>query len=168
MKNNLKAWFTLTLFACRQRNFSHGTYAEWWNERNRTKKYLSLCSHLKFKYFNFCEIFLQQNQSDFFWVTWTFHEDKKFWQNGRHTALSDLREDRPQYIVKTRITELQISFRLRQFFAGTLIKWRLIFLPRYFSLTKDSVNDRRKMWMEIRLKLRLFNKMISSSNRRSR
>ena len=30
------------------------------------KKYLSLCSHLKFKYFNFCEVFSQRSQSDFF------------------------------------------------------------------------------------------------------
>ena len=34
--------------------------------RKGRKKYLSLCSHLKFKYFNFCEIFLQRNESDFF------------------------------------------------------------------------------------------------------
>ena len=30
------------------------------------EKYLSLCLQLKFKYSNFCEIFLQQNQSNFF------------------------------------------------------------------------------------------------------
>ena len=54
------------------------------------------------------------------------------------TALSDLSKDRPQYILKARIIELQTSFRLRQFFAGTLRKWRLIFLPRYFSLAKNS------------------------------
>ena len=30
------------------------------------EKASSLCSHLKLKYFNFCEIFLQRNQSDFF------------------------------------------------------------------------------------------------------
>ena len=32
-------------------------------------------------------------------------------------ALSDLREDRPQYILKIRIIELQTSSCLRQFFA---------------------------------------------------
>ena len=56
----------LTHFASRQRIFSHGTCADWWNEQIRTKKYLSLCSDLSFKYFNFCEILLQRNQSDFF------------------------------------------------------------------------------------------------------
>ena len=70
-----------------------------------------------------------------------FARNEKFSQNGRPTALSGLREDRPQYILKTRIIELQTSFRLRQFFAGSLRKWRLIFLPR----TKNSVSDRRKM-----------------------
>ena len=80
-----------------------------------------------------------------------FTRIKKILQNGRLTALSGLREGRPQYILKTRIMELQISFRLRQFLVGTLRKWRLISLPRYFSLTKNSVSDRRTMWMEIRL-----------------
>ena len=69
----------------------------------------------------------------------TLHEDQKFSQNVRPTALSGLIKDRPPYILKTRIIELQTSFRLRQFFAGTLSKWRSIFLPRYFSLTKNSV-----------------------------
>ena len=108
------------------------------------EKYLSVCLHLQFKCFNFCEIFLQRNQSDFFLESrGHFTRIEKFSQNGRPTALSRLREDRPQYILKTRIIERQI-FRLRQFFAGTLRKWRLIFLPRYFSLTKNSVSDRRK------------------------
>ena len=114
--------------------------------QNRTKKYLSLCLHLKFKHFNFCEIFSQRNQSDFFSESrGHFTRIKNLLQNGRPTALSGLREERPQYILKTRIIALQISFRLRQFFAGTLRKWRLIFLPRYFPLTKNSVSDRRKM-----------------------
>ena len=72
----------------------------------RTKKYLPLNPHLKFKYFNFCEIFLRRNQSDFFREPrGHFRRIKNFSQNGRATALSDLREDRP--ILKTRITELQ-------------------------------------------------------------
>ena len=33
-----------------------------------------------------------------------------------------LKRDRPRYILKTRVIELQTSFRLRQFFAGTLRK----------------------------------------------
>ena len=108
------------------------------------EKYLSLCSHLKFKYFNFCEIFLQRNQSDFFLESHGhFTRIKKFSQNGHPTALSGLREDRPQYILKTRIIDCQ-TFRLRQYFARTLRKWRLIFLSRYFSLTKNSVSDRAK------------------------
>ena len=78
-------------------------------------------------------------------VTWTFHEDQKIFTKCRPTALSGLREDRPQYILKTRINDLQTNFRLRQFFAGTLRKWRLIFLLRYSSLTKNSVSDRRKV-----------------------
>ena len=129
-----------------------------WDMRSRVvkrmeqdEKYLSLCSHLKFKYFNFCEIFLQRNQSEFFLESrGHFTRIEKFSQNGHPTALSGLRKYRPQYILKTRIIERQTS-RLRQFFAGTLRKWRLIFLPRYFSLTKNSVSYRRKAWMEIRL-----------------
>ena len=118
------------------------------------KKYSSLCSHLKLKCFNFSEIFLQRNQSDFFLESrGYFTRIENFSQNGRLTALSGLRKDRPQYILKARIIELQTSFRLRHiFFAGTLRKWILIFLPRYFFLTKNSVSDRRKVWMEIRLK----------------
>ena len=108
------------------------------------EKYILLCSHLKFKYFNFCEIFFQRNQSDFFLESCGhFTRIEKFAQNGRPTALSGLREDRPQYILKTKIIERQ-TFPLRQFFAGTLRKWRLIFLPRYFSPTKNSVSDRRE------------------------
>ena len=60
------------------------------------------------KYFNFCEIFLQLNQSDFFLESrGHFTRIEKFSQNGHPTALSGLREDRPQYILKTRIIELQ-------------------------------------------------------------
>ena len=110
------------------------------------EKYPSLCSQLKFKYFNFCEIFSHRNQSDFFLESREhFTRIKKFSQNGCPTALSGLREERPQYILKTRITELETSFRLLQFFAATQRKWRLIFLPRYFSLTKNSVSDRRNV-----------------------
>ena len=78
---------------------------------------------LKFKYFNFCEIFSQRNQSDFFLESrGHFTRIKKFLQNGRPTALSGLREERLQYILKTRIIELETSFRLRQFFAAALKK----------------------------------------------
>ena len=76
-------------------------------------------SHLKFKYFNFCQIFLQRHQSEFS-VTESrghFRRIEKFSQNGRPTAFSGPREDRPQYILKTRIIEFQASFCLRQFFA---------------------------------------------------
>ena len=107
------------------------------------EKYLSLCQHLKFQYFNLCEIFLQRNQSDFFFESrGHFTRFEKFSQNGRPTALSGPREDRPQYILKTRIIERQ-TFRLRQCFDETLRKWRLIFLLSYFSPTKNSVSDRR-------------------------
>ena len=74
-----------------------------------------------------------------------FTRIKKFLQNGRPTALSGLREERLQYILKTRIIELETSFRLRQFFAAALKKWRLTFLPRYFSLTTNSVSDKRNV-----------------------
>ena len=141
-----KAWSPLTLFACRQRNFSHGTCAECWKESSRTKNIFrsfriwssNVSTSAKFSY-------SKTNQTSF-----SSHVD--ILQNGRPTALSGLREDRPHYILKTRIIELQTSFPLRQFFAATLRKYRLIFLPRYFSLTKNSVSDRRKVWMEIRLK----------------
>ena len=36
------------------------------------------------------------------------------------------------------------QFSLATNFVGTLRKWRFIFLPGYFSLTKNSVSDRRK------------------------
>ena len=104
-------------------------------ETNRIgrKNIFWLCSHLKFKYFNFREIFLHRNQSDFFLESrGHFTRIQKFLQNGHPTALSGLREDRPQYILKTRIIELQTSFRFRWVFAGTLRKWRLTFLLRYF------------------------------------
>ena len=106
------------------------------------KKIFPSVSHLKFKYFNFCEISLQRNQSDFFLESrGHFTRIKKFSQNGRPTALSGLREDRPQNILKTRIIELQTSYRLRQFFAGTLRKWRLIFPPKYFFSYEKAVNE---------------------------
>ena len=77
------------------------------------EKYFSLCSHLKFKYFNFCEVFLQRNQSDFFLESrGHFTRIEKFSQNGRPTALSGFRGDRLQYILKTRSIERQ-TFRLR-------------------------------------------------------
>ena len=116
------------------------------SETNRTgRKYLSLCSHLKFKYFNFCEIFLQRNQSDFFLESCGhFMRIEKFSQNGRPTALSGLREDRSQYILKNK------NYRASHFSLATVFrldwrKWRLILLPRYFSLTKNSFSDRRKI-----------------------
>ena len=96
--------------------------------------------------FQLLRSFLHRNQSDFFLESHGhFTRIKKFLQNGRPTALSGLREDRPQYSLKTRIIELQTSFHLQRFFAGTLRKWRLIFLPRYFSSMKNSVRDRRKV-----------------------
>ena len=80
------------------------------------KKYLSLCSHLKFKYLNFCEIFAQRNQSDFFLESrGHFTKIKKVSPNGRPTALSGpKKEDRPQYILKTRIIKLQTSFHSKR------------------------------------------------------
>ena len=38
-------------------------------------------------------------------ATWTFHQDQNFSQKGRLATLSSLREDRPQYILKTRILD---------------------------------------------------------------
>ena len=62
----------------------------------------------KFKYFNYCEIFLQRNLSDFFLEPRGHYiRIEKFLQNGRPTALLFLREDIPQYFLKTRISELQ-------------------------------------------------------------
>ena len=80
---------------------------------------------------------------------------KYFSQTGRPTASSGRREERHQYFLKTRIIELETSFRLRQFFAATLRKWRLIFPPKYFSLTKNSVSDSRNVWMEIKFNVQL-------------
>ena len=128
------------------------------------KKYFLLCLHLKFKYFNFCEIFSQQKQSDFFLEPrGHFTRFKKYSQGGRPIALSSLREDRPQYILKIRIIELQPSFRLQRFFAGTLRKWRLISLLGYFSLARDSVGYWGKTWMKIRHKATICLKKRSSS-----
>ena len=51
------------------------------------ENYLLLCSHLKFKYFDFCEIFLQRNQSDFFVKSrGAITVTKKILQNGRLTV----------------------------------------------------------------------------------
>ena len=63
-------------------------------ETNRTgrKKYLSVCLHLKFKYFNFCEIFSHETNQTFF----LSYENKKFSQNDRPTALSGLIDEKPQ------------------------------------------------------------------------
>ena len=76
-----------------------------------------------------------------YWVMWRFHENRKISQNGHPTAFSGLREDRPHYILKTRIIELQASFFLRQFFSGTLRKWRLIFYRDTF-LSKEKYFSR--------------------------
>ena len=59
----------------------------------------------------------ERNQSDFFLES-RGHSTriKKFSQNGRSTALPGLREDRPQYILKTRIMELQTCFSLATVF----------------------------------------------------
>ena len=148
-----KAWFPLMLFTCCQQNFLHGTCAEWWNEQNRTKNIFhsvriwssKISTSGKFS----CS---KTNQTSFLSHVDVSWGSKNFLQNGYPTALSGLREDRPQYALKTRIIELQTSFRFWQFFTGTLRKWRLIFLQRYFSLTKNSISDSRKVWMEIRLK----------------
>ena len=44
-------------------------------------------------------------------------------------------------ILKTRIFRLQISFRLRQLFAGTVRKWKSIFRHRNLLLKKNNVSD---------------------------
>ena len=64
------------------------------------EKHLSLCSHLKFKYFDLCKIFFQRNQSDFFLKS-----------GGAFTI-------RHQYSSQNKNYRLQISFFLRQFFAA--------------------------------------------------
>ena len=84
----------------------------------------------------------ETNQTSFLSHADILRGSKKFSQNGRPTALSGLREDRPQNILKTRIIELQTSYRLRQFFAGTLRKWRLIFPPKYFFSNENNISDR--------------------------
>ena len=113
------------------------------------KKCLSLCSHLKLKYFIHCETFLQRNQSDFFLESRGHYTSiKKFLQNGCPTALWGPRVIDLSIFSKQ---ELQTSFRLRKFFTGALRQWRLMFLMRNFSLTENSVSDKRKAWMEIRL-----------------
>ena len=51
------------------------------------KKYLWLCSHVKFKYFKFCKIFLPRNQSDFFLTSLGADTAiDKFVRNGRPAA----------------------------------------------------------------------------------
>ena len=79
------------------------------------EKNLSLSLYLRFKYFNFCKCsYSETNQTSLIilCVTWAFYKDQKILQNDCPTALSGPREERPQYIPKTRIIELQTSFRL--------------------------------------------------------
>ena len=83
------------------------------DETNRIgrKKYLLLCSHLKFKYFNFCKIFLQGNQSISFLSQAELSQHQKFfikmaaprldWAKGKIDI---------SIILKTRIIGLQISY----------------------------------------------------------
>ena len=78
-------------------------------------------------------------------VTWTFHKDQNIFTKWPPHSFIRPKRKRPQYILKTRIIELETSFRLRQFFAATVTKWRLVFLPKCFSLTKNIVSDRRNV-----------------------
>ena len=80
------------------------------------KKDLSLCLQLKLKYFNFCEIFLQQNQS-YFLVKSLGHvtKIKNVLQNGRPTALSGLKKTGISIILKTRIKGLKLVFPCDRF-----------------------------------------------------
>ena len=114
-------------------------------EKNRTGRKISFALFaFEVQIFQLLRNFLTAKPSDFFLESCGhFTRIEKLSQNGRPTALSGLREDRSKYILKTRIIECH-TFHLQQFFAGTLRKWRLIFLLRYFSLTENSISDRQR------------------------
>ena len=84
--------------------------------KEQDEKNLSHCLHLKFKCYNFCEIFWKRNQSDFFFESrGHFTKIKKFYKMA--VLLHDQVPENTDFsiILKTRINELQTSFRLRQF-----------------------------------------------------
>ena len=58
-----------------------------------------------------------------------FTKIKKFLRNGRPTVLSGLREDRQQYVLKTRTIELQTYFSLATVFRWNSKKVEINFSP---------------------------------------
>ena len=119
-KWGIEPGFRLPLLLVAGKIFMHGTCAKWSNEYSRTKNYLLLCSHLKFRYFNFCDVFSQRSQSNSFLsqldISRRSKDKKKTSQNGRPTALVGLRED----IFLNKNYRAFTSFHLRRFFPGTL------------------------------------------------
>ena len=65
-KTGIESGFRLPLSLVTGKNFLHGTCAKWSNEYSGTKNYLLFCSHLKFRYFNFRDVFSQRSQSHSF------------------------------------------------------------------------------------------------------
>ena len=73
----------------------------------------------------------------------TFHGNQKICDKMAAPQLDQASEKVDiSIILKTRIIGLQMSFHLRQFFTGTIRKWRLIFRHK-FSLKKNTVSDGR-------------------------
>ena len=108
--------------ACRQRNFSHWTCTNCWNQYNRTKN-IFWSVHIWSSNISTFKIFLQRNQTDFFLTS-----------HGAYTAIRNVLQiaapqlDRAKektdisIILKTRITGLQISFCLRRLFAALKVE----------------------------------------------
>ena len=93
------------------------------NKTERKNIFRSVC--IEVQIFQLLQNFLTAKQIKFFLESrGHFTRIKKILQKGRPTALSGLREKRLQYILKTRIIGLKTSFRLQQFFAAALKKWR--------------------------------------------
>ena len=110
-------------------------------------KNISRSSHSKFKYFKFCETFLQRSHSDF------CPKSRKpyFLQNGRLTALSGLGEDRRRYCSQNKNYRASYQFSLATVFCWNSKKVDINFRQKTFSLKKNSISDRRKVCGEISL-----------------
>ena len=140
-------------------------------ETNRTgRKNIFRSVHFEVQIFQLLRNFLTAKPIKLLsWVTWTFHEDQKIFKKWPPTALSGQKEDRPcthNILLKKELLSFGLVFACDSFSLAyavdpivqskTVRKWRLIFLPRYFSLTKNSFSDKRRVWMEIRLNANIF------------
>ena len=109
------------------------------------EKYLSLCSHLKFKYFDLCEIFLQWSHSDFFLKSRGIVTAIKNYKMALFTAWSGQEKKDISIILKTKLSGCGLVFVCDSF----LLHWkrRLISRWRNFSPKKMATGKgERSQW----------------------